>query len=131
MAPASKPATPPPPTIPDGVPEVFRLDEQKIQPSENTEKQELYVLQWLAQVERELKTIDIEILKKSQPTIEKTLLRLISLATAKPRRPIRFLIGRCYVILYTKGETRSLFDTVTALHSLISANKNIDKETKM
>lgn len=58
MAPASKPATPPP-TIPDGVPEVFRLDEQKIQPSENTEKQELYVLQWLAQVERELKTIDI------------------------------------------------------------------------
>lgn len=130
MAPASKPATPPP-TIPDGVPEVFRLDEQKIQPSENTEKQELYVLQWLAQVERELKTIDIEILKKSQPTIEKTLLRLISLATAKPRRPIRFLIGRCYVILYTKGETRSLFDTVTALHSLISANKNIDKETKI
>lgn len=58
MAPNSKPVTPPL-TIPEGVPDVFRLDEQKIQPSENTEKQELYVLQWLAQVERELKSIDI------------------------------------------------------------------------
>lgn len=55
MAPTSKPSTPPP--IPDGVPDVFKLDEQKILPSENTEKQELYVLQWLAQVERETKTI--------------------------------------------------------------------------
>lgn len=70
-------------------------------------------------------------MKKAQPIIEKTLFRLISLATAKPRRPIRFLIGRCYVVLYTRGDTRTLFDSVTALHSLIGANKNIDKETRM
>lgn len=57
MPPISKPSTPPP--IPDGIPDVFKLDEQKILPSENTEKQELYVLQWLAQVEREIKTIDV------------------------------------------------------------------------
>ncbi|KAG2213412.1 hypothetical protein INT47_009085 [Mucor saturninus] len=129
MAPSTKPSTPPP--IPDGIPDVFKLDEQKIQATENTEKQELYVLQWLAQVEREIKAIDADLLKKSQPFIEKTLFRLISLATAKPRRPIRFLIGRCYVILYTRGDSRTLFDTVTALHSLISANKNIDKETRI
>ncbi|CEG80418.1 hypothetical protein RMATCC62417_14760 [Rhizopus microsporus] len=114
-----------------GIPDVFLLDEQKIQPSETTEKQELYVLQWLAQVERESKTIDVETLKKTQPVLEKSLLRLISLASARPRRPIRFLIGRCYIILYTRGDTRTLFDTVTALHSLIAANKNIDKETKI
>lgn len=60
MPPATKPTTPPPQTvIPAGVPAVFVLDEQKIQPSENTEKQELYVLQWLAQVERESKTVDV------------------------------------------------------------------------
>lgn len=57
MAPPPKPSTPP--VIPEGIPDVFKLDEQKIQPSENTEKQELYVLQWLAQVEREIKTIDV------------------------------------------------------------------------
>jgi hypothetical protein len=60
MPPATKPATPTQQTvIPAGVPAVFVLDEQKIQPSENTEKQELYVLQWLAQVERESKTVDV------------------------------------------------------------------------
>jgi hypothetical protein len=57
MAPNSKSNTPPP--IPDGIPDVFKLDEQKIQATENTEKQELYVLQWLAQVEREIKAIDV------------------------------------------------------------------------
>ncbi|KAG1473645.1 hypothetical protein G6F56_000838 [Rhizopus delemar] len=116
---------------PPGIPDIFILDEQKIQPSENTEKQELYVLQWLAQIERESKTMDAELLKKSQPILEKSLFRLISLATVKPRRPIRFLIGRCYIILYTRGDARTLFDTVTALHSLIGANKNIDKETRL
>ncbi|KAI8372010.1 armadillo-type protein [Choanephora cucurbitarum] len=129
MPPASKLNTAAP--IPNGIPEFYIIDEQKLQSSENTEKQELYVLQWLAQAERESKTISVDVLKKAQPVIEKTLFRLISLATAKPRRPIRFLIGRCYVLLYTRGDSRSLFDTVTALHSLINANKNIDKETRI
>lgn len=57
MAPNPKTNTPPP--IPDGIPDVFKLDEQKIQASENTEKQELYVLQWLAQIEREIKALDV------------------------------------------------------------------------
>jgi hypothetical protein len=57
MPPTSKPTIQTP--IPSGVPDVFILDEQKIQASENTEKQELYVLQWLAQVERESKTISV------------------------------------------------------------------------
>lgn len=41
-----------------GIPDVFQLDEQKLQSSESSEKQELYLLQWLAQVERECKVID-------------------------------------------------------------------------
>ena len=40
------------------IPEVFTLDEQKLQGAESSDKQELYLLQWLAQVERECKTID-------------------------------------------------------------------------
>ncbi|ORZ22294.1 armadillo-type protein [Absidia repens] len=113
------------------IPEAFNFDEQRLQSAETQEKQELYLLQWLAQVEREIKTIPVDTLKRAQPVLEKTLLRFISLSTAKPRRPIRFLIGRCYVLLYTRGDTKQLFDTVTALHSLISASKNIDKETKI
>ncbi|KAI9318532.1 armadillo-type protein [Dichotomocladium elegans] len=113
------------------IPDVFVLDEQRLQSTESSDKQELYLLQWLAHVERESKIIDPSILKRAQPQLEKTLLRLISLATAKPRRPIRFLIGRCFTLLYTRGDSRSLFDTVTALHSLINANKNIEKEARI
>ncbi|KAI7871589.1 armadillo-type protein [Spinellus fusiger] len=120
----SSPVTP-------SIPNIFVLDEKKLQSSECAEKQELYVFQWLAQVERTCKTISTDTLKKAQPLLEKTLLKLISLATAKPRRPIRFLIRRCFVLLYTRGDTRSLFDTVTALHSLVGASKNIDKETRI
>lgn len=58
MPPPQKPTSSPPP-FPDGLSDIFRLDEQKILPSENTEKQELYVLQWLAQVEREIKSVDV------------------------------------------------------------------------
>ncbi|KAI8980927.1 armadillo-type protein [Pilobolus umbonatus] len=118
-------------SIPPGTPEVFIIDEQKLQSGENSEKQELYVFQWLAQVEAEIKSVEVDVLKLVQPLIEKTLFRLISLASAKPRRPIRFLIGRCYVILYNRGDSRSLFDTVTALQSLIGANKNILNETRI
>ncbi|CAO3620701.1 unnamed protein product [Cunninghamella echinulata] len=113
------------------IPEIFIFDEHKLETADTSEKQELYLLQWLAQVEREIKIVTEDVLKQSQATLEKTLLRLISLSTAKPRRPIRYLIGRCYVILYTRGDTRQLFDTITALHSLVSASKNIDKETKI
>lgn len=37
------------------IPEVFLFDEQRLQAAETQEKQELYLLQWLAQVEREIK----------------------------------------------------------------------------
>lgn len=41
------------------IPEVFIFDEQRLQSAETQEKQELYLLQWLAQVEREIKTIPV------------------------------------------------------------------------
>jgi hypothetical protein len=37
------------------IPEVFLFDEQRLHAAETQEKQELYLLQWLAQVEREIK----------------------------------------------------------------------------
>lgn len=44
---------------PQGIPDIFTLDERKLQTSESSDKQELYLLQWLAHVERECKTIDL------------------------------------------------------------------------
>ncbi|CAG8601056.1 5210_t:CDS:10, partial [Ambispora leptoticha] len=115
-----------------GLPESLSFDEQKLKTAENPEKQELYLFNWLANLERELKKITKETLKDSQANLEKQLLKFISLSSPKPHRPIRQIIARCFIIIYKNGDTRTLFDTITALQSLIGTGKGTgEKETKM
>ncbi|CAI2166927.1 889_t:CDS:10 [Funneliformis geosporum] len=111
----------------------FLFDEQKIAyNAANPEKQELYVFNWLANLERELKKTDKDSLKQCQTNLEKQLLKFISSVAPKPHRPIRQLVARIFVIIYIKGESRTLFDTITALQSLVGAGKNVgEKETKL
>lgn len=124
----------PPATKPDsttGIPDAFLFDESKLAATGNVEKQELYVFQWLSHVEQESKVIEADLLKKIQPKLEKTLLSFVTMASPKPRRPIRCLIGRCFILLYTRAESRTLFDTIVALHGTAGAGKNVDKEAKI
>ncbi|RHZ75540.1 hypothetical protein Glove_212g189 [Diversispora epigaea] len=113
--------------------EPFQFDEQKFSNyASNPEKQELYVFNWLSNLERELKKTDKETMKTCQASLEKQLLKFISLASPKPHRPIRQLIARCFVIIYIKGDSRTLFDTITALQSIVSAGKNVgEKDSKL
>ncbi|CAG8476835.1 4543_t:CDS:10 [Funneliformis caledonium] len=113
--------------------EPFQFDEQKIASNAaNPEKQELYVFNWLANLERELKKTDKDSLKQCQTNLEKQLLKFISSVAPKPHRPIRQLVARIFVIIYIKGESRTLFDTITALQSLVGAGKNVgEKVTKL
>ncbi|CAG8538967.1 8065_t:CDS:10 [Diversispora eburnea] len=113
--------------------EPFQFDEQKFSNyAANPEKQELYVFNWLSNLERELKKTDKETLKTCQASLEKQLLKFISLASPKPHRPIRQLIARCFVIIYIKGDSRTLFDTITALQSIVSAGKGVgEKDSKL
>src|SRR4051794_14726824 len=131
----------------------FQFDEHKFASYEaNPEKQELYVFSWLANLERELKKADKvsnlacflrqdfflstnffyfvkDTIKQFQTNLERQLLRFISLT---PHRPIRQLVARIFVIIYIKGESRTLFDTITALQSLVGVGKNVgEKETKL
>lgn len=71
-------------------------------------------------------------IKQCQTNLEKQLLKFISSITPKPQRPIRQLIARIFVIIYIKGDSRTLFDTITALQSLVGVGKNVgEKETKL
>jgi len=45
-----------------------------------------------------------------------------------PGRPIRNLVARCFIKLYTRGETRTLFDTLQALIKVAGETKLSDKE---
>ncbi|CAG8604331.1 6383_t:CDS:10 [Rhizophagus irregularis] len=113
--------------------EPFQFDEHKLASyAANPEKQELYVFNWLANLEREIKKIDKDTIKQCQTNLEKQLLKFISSITPKPQRPIRQLIARIFVIIYIKGDSRTLFDTITALQSLVGVGKNVgEKETKL
>ncbi|KAG9063326.1 hypothetical protein KI688_004208 [Linnemannia hyalina] len=106
------------------------LDKQA-NPSSNS-KQELFVFQWLASVERELKRCGHDIFRIMQPNLERQLLKLISMPTPKPRHPIRRLIARCFLSLYVRGNSSTLFETIQILQSLIEGGKGMgDKDVKL
>ncbi|KAG0032474.1 hypothetical protein BGZ81_010821 [Podila clonocystis] len=106
------------------------MDKQTAPASNN--KQELFVFQWLASVERELKRCGHDIFRIMQPNLERQLLKLISMPAPKPRHPIRRLIARCFLSLYVRGNSSTLFETVQILQSLIEAGKGMgDKDVKL
>ncbi|KAI1314758.1 hypothetical protein EDD11_001727 [Mortierella claussenii] len=106
------------------------LDKQSNPPSNN--KQELFVFQWLATVERELKRCGHDIFRIMQPNLERQLLKLISMPAPKPRHPIRRLIARCFLSLYVRGNSSTLFETIQILQSLIESGKGMgDKDVKL
>ncbi|KAF9025763.1 hypothetical protein BGZ52_008608 [Haplosporangium bisporale] len=106
------------------------MDKQTTPASNN--KQELFVFQWLASVERELKRCGHDIFRIMQPNLERQLLKLISMPAPKPRHPIRRLIARCFLSLYVRGNSSTLFETVQILQSLIEAGKGMgDKDVKL
>lgn len=92
---------------------------------------EVYVLQWLDATEKKLSEAPITELKAKQAEIEETLLKIISSPDKypSPGRAYRRAIGRCFVTLYTRGETRTMFDSLQVLMKLVGDFKVVDKDT--
>ncbi|KAF4622079.1 hypothetical protein D9613_008980 [Agrocybe pediades] len=121
------------------------MEWEDIQPSELIgETAEVYLFQWLSYAEKKIEGMPIPELKSRQVDIEKTLLGIVSCSAASssssyssspnpnssnttttseqspsPGRAIRNLVGRCFVRLYTRAETRTLFDTMQALLRMV------------
>ncbi|KAF9435968.1 hypothetical protein BGZ76_005110, partial [Entomortierella beljakovae] len=136
----TRPSTPGTPTT-NTARDVFEFDERlfsaageldkQSNPASNS-KQELFVFQWLATVERELKRCGHDIFRIMQPNLERQLLKLISMPAPKPRHPIRRLIARCFLTLYIRGNSSTLFETIQILQSLIETGKGMgDKDVKL
>ncbi|KAI9105684.1 armadillo-type protein [Phlyctochytrium arcticum] len=109
-------------------PASFVFDEDKYAGADTPEKKELFLFQWLALLERDLTKSDVDTIKSFQAQLEKLLIRHLSAGNPKPSRPLRQLIARCLDVLYAKGETRTLFDTLSGIQSLIT-NKKIEDAT--
>jgi len=74
---------------------------------------ELYLFQWISFLEKALKNVHVDEVNAKQQVIEATLLKVVNgnQPYPPPGRALRDLLVKCYVTLYTRGDTRSLFDT--------------------
>ncbi|KAL2916610.1 hypothetical protein HK105_203722 [Polyrhizophydium stewartii] len=106
-------------------PESFSFDDRRIESTEAPEKRELALFQWLSSLEKDLGKTSKDALKPHQAALEKLLLKYLASPFVKPSRPIRELIARCLVMMYHKGDQRSLFDSLAAAQTML-ANKKLD-----
>ncbi|KAJ3334341.1 hypothetical protein HDU76_000034 [Blyttiomyces sp. JEL0837] len=107
--------------------------EEKVQKAETPELKEQALFQWLYSVERDLlkNASRKEVIVGSQTTLEKLLIKFLTTASPKPSRPIRRMIARIFVLIYTDGETRSLFDTLAAIQGHLSQRRLDDLTLKI
>ncbi|KAF8630604.1 hypothetical protein AX15_002831 [Amanita polypyramis BW_CC] len=106
---------------------------EDIQESEITpENGEVYLFQYLSALEKQLGDVSLEGLKSQQSTIEKALIKVVSAPEPYPLpgRALRNLVARCFILMYTRGETRSLFDTLQAFMKIVGDFKTPEKEAK-
>ncbi|ELU42761.1 HEAT repeat protein [Rhizoctonia solani AG-1 IA] len=77
--------------------------------------------------------LDEEELKAAQSTTEATLLKCINVTSPfpAPGRPIRSLVARCFLIIYSRGETRTMYDTVQACLKVAGDSKLSEKDGRL
>ncbi|KAK0547577.1 hypothetical protein OC845_004025 [Tilletia horrida] len=129
----------------------LKLDEIKLSTAVKNEQGEIFLLQWLSKAEAAIQQSSPESLRPIQKDLEKTLLRLVHIdradntvsssaspssdsAVVKVGRPERHLIGRCFVSLLSKGDSRNLFDVISTLIKVANDdNKNTapERESKV
>ncbi|KAG8697847.1 hypothetical protein FRC09_007607, partial [Ceratobasidium sp. 395] len=99
------------------------LDESKL----SGENGEIYLLQWLCSAEKALEKLSVDSVKSAQASTEAILLKCVAatLPFPIPGRPIRALVARCFLVLYSRGETRTLYDTVQACLKIAGESKSI------
>ncbi|KAG8686898.1 hypothetical protein FRC08_012272, partial [Ceratobasidium sp. 394] len=105
------------------------LDEGKI----SGENGEIYLLQWLCSAEKALQKLPLETIKSTQSATEAILLKCVA-ATPPfpvPGRPIRALVARCFLELYSRGETRTLYDTVQACLKIAGETKLPERDARV
>lgn len=63
--------------------------------------------------------------------MEATLLKIVTSPEVypSPGRPIRNLVAKCYVAIYSRGETRTLYDNIQAFLKILGDSKAPNKDS--
>jgi HEAT repeat-containing protein 5 len=113
----------------------------------------MYIFQWLSSTEKRIGEIPVvrailnisilrfltrpvsvslpqDQLKTQQTELEATLVKIILAPEPypPPGRALRNVVARCLTLLYTRAESRSLFDTLQAFMKVTSDFKATDKD---
>ncbi|MCJ1395322.1 hypothetical protein MMC18_008206 [Xylographa bjoerkii] len=89
-----------------------------------SEQQDLYLFTFVTNLEKHIKSLEIEALKDQQAQLKKELLQTINIPTPSPTRPVRNAIGRCFRHIFRKGDRRLLFETITELGESLNLGKS-------
>ena len=84
----------------------------------------MHLFQWMRTLEKQLAAIDTPTLKPIQSETEKRLIAVLQ--SHKPSRPVRELLGRCLLAMYSRGDTRSLAETITTCQAILKAPPSKD-----
>lgn len=96
----------------------FVFDESILRTASEGQEAALFI--WLHTAEAELRNLNKEAMRAIQASLERTLARILSLDVPKPTLPVARTIARIYSLLYTKGDRRTVFDTVAGLQLTLS-----------
>lgn len=74
-----------------------------------------------------------DLIKQHQKKLEATFIDIArgSDRFPQPGRPIRQATARCFVSLYSRGETRTLFDTLQTLVKVVGDSKPGEKDARL
>ncbi|KAL0060432.1 hypothetical protein AAF712_012801 [Marasmius tenuissimus] len=92
----------------------------------------MYLFQWLSSTEKRLDEIPVDQIKSKQSELEATLVKIILAPEPypSPGRALRNVVARCMTILYRRGESRTLFDTLQAFIKVTTDFKTPDMDVR-
>lgn len=105
-----------------------QLDIQRLH-SLPSEQQDLYLFQFVTTLENYTNSLSSDALKNQQSCLQKELLQVVNLPTPPPTRVVRNCVGRCFRRIFSKGDRRLLFETITELADSLTTGK-IEKEVR-
>ena len=104
------------------------LDVQKLH-SLPSEQQDQYLFNFVTSLEKHINGLNQATLKTQQAALKKELLQIVTLSTPAPTRVIRNTLGRCFSRIFTRGDRKLLFESITELGDLLNATK-ADKDVR-
>ncbi len=107
----------------DALPIKFQLDIPKIQ-SLPPEQGDLHLFTFIVELERHIRNLGHEEICGKQAALNQQLLQIICLSTPAPSGVIRKCLGRCFAYILSKGDRRTLYDSVNRLVAIIDSRKS-------